>query len=650
MRAGILRRGAGVAAALAVLPVAAHADSVTATASASTAAMTLTVDPSALLGIPSADVQSLPQAERSLLTAALQSITVDVDGANATASRAAAADLVAGHADATPVSLDLASLSQLLSNLHGVLSDLAGAVTVPSLATVLAELGTITGDATVMGLLGPTLSGDLQALDTELGSLSADLTAMASDATAAVDALQSTLGQQVGALLQYATGVQADLDATHPQGQATSSAALTVPPPVSLPPLVPTLPVIAQLAPFGATAVDAAGATLYGASGPQASSNESTTNLDVSPAVDLTSLRADMAAMTTLLAQATATATATQPLLAAAAATIATVLPGGLSLTTLLTELGNAAAPAATLSTVAQDLELEKTLSCQTLGTGSCVIASTSITPAGTGLHAIATSKLVDMSVLPMGHHLATALHALGAVDGTPLLDVQGVQATSDAIVDGTTSTGSATGSVTTISVAGLVVMDNGQINTAGLSGFVPASVLNTLQGALPVGEPMVLPIDTGSGILTLEITLGSPQRTYAGPSHQSASLGRMQVTLLNGDTNGQNPVTALGAAGAGPLVGMNTAAVSSEVLGTSTTNTGSGPSPGASASASPSAGAGGRNGGGTLQTTGTLASPGSGSQVSMGKTGMVGPSGLLVGFGLVALGGWLQRRSRRGA
>lgn len=622
MRTGITVRVAAAAAGLALLPAAVHADQPTgAAANAGTAALSLSLDPSALLSIPSADVQALPSNLRSLLTGALQPMTVRVDGANATASRnASASDLTAGHADAIPVSLDLSSLSQLLGNLHGVLSGLASSVSVPSLQSTLADLGTLTGNSTVMALLPSGLATQLQTLDTELGSLSSKLAALTADATAAVDALQSTLDQQLGALLQYATGLQADIDAAHPQGQVQSSSALTVPPQVSLPPLVPALPVVAQLAPYGATAVNGAGAGALGASGPQASSTEATTSLSVSPAMDLTNLRTDAATIATLVTQAQSTATAIVPQLGAVSAIIATALPGGLSLSALVTDLGSAAAPAATLDTLVGDLQLEKALSCQTLGQSACVIASTSITPAGSGMHAIATSKLVDMSVLPMDATLASALSALGATAGTPLLDVQGVQATSDAIIDGTSSSATASGDVTYIAVAGLVVMDHGQIDTAALSPYVPASELNAVASGIPVGEPMNLEITTPAGVLTLQITLGAEQRTYTSAQHQSSSIGKMQVRLLNGDASGQHPLTRLGATGAGPIVTMNTATVSSEVLGTSTDG------------------------------TQTIVPTGAGSNVTMGQTGMVGPSGLLAGLGLVGAGAWLRRRARRAA
>jgi hypothetical protein len=637
MRRGLVRSCAAAGAALALLPLSARADTVSGTASASTAALGLSVDPTALLDVPAADLAALPASVRSLLTTALQPVTVQIDGANATASRSGAADLVAGHSDATPVSLNLASLSLLLSELHSALSQLAGGVAVPSLASTLSSLATLTSNSAVMALLPSSLQTQLQTLDTELTSLSAKLTALSSDATASVDALQATLVQQLGSQLQYATGLQADISTAHPTGQVQSSAALTVPPQVSLPPLVPAMPVLAQLAPFGATAVTSAGAVQFGAAGPQASSNEATTSFDVAPALDLTDLRSDMAAITTLLSQVDTTASAIQPQLAAVASTIALALPGGLDLTTLIADVSAATAPAGALNTLVQDMQLDRMLSCQTLGTGSCVIASTSITPAGTGLHAISTSKLVDLSVLPMDATLAGALSTLGAQPGTPLLDVQGVQASSDAIIDGSSSNAQATGDVTYIAVAGLVVMDHGAVNTSGLAGFVPQSELDAIGSTLPIGEPMTLEITTGHGVLTLQITLGAEQRTYTATSHQSASLGRMQVRLLNGDSKGQNPVTLLGASQPGAIVSMNTASVSSEVLGSTTTVAGS-PAP----SPSPDGGAGTSGGNGTLVPEST------GSNVAMGQTGLFGPSWFGVGLGLFGLGALLRRRSRR--
>jgi hypothetical protein len=607
-------------AAAALLPLAAHADQpVGATANASTAALSLSIDPAAMLSVPSADLQALPAAVRDLLLTALQPVTVQIDGAGATASRTASvADLVGGHSDATPVSLNLASLSTLLSELHSALSQLAGSVSVPSLQSTLADVATVTGNGAAMALLPPSLQAQLVSLQASLGALSTRLAALPSDATAAVDQLQTTLGQQLGAQLQYATGLHADINAAHPVGQFVASSALTVPPQVSLPPLVSTMPVLAQLAPFGATAVTAAGATQLGASGPQASSSEATTSLDVAPALDLTNVRADMAAITTLLSQVGTTAAAIVPQLSAVSAIIASALPGGLSLSALVSQVGTAAASADQLSTLVHGMQLDRMLSCQTLGTGSCVIASTAITPSGTGLHAISSSKLVDMSVLPMDATLAGALHALGGSAGTPLLDVQGVQATSDAIIDGTTSNAQASGDVTRIAVAGLVVMDHGAVNKAGLAGYVPQPVLDALGNALPVGEPMTLEINTGAGVLTLQITLGAEQRTYTSAQHQNASIGKMQVRLLNGDSKGLNPVQQLGAARAGSIVTMNTASVSSEVLGTSTDG------------------------------SATVVPTSNGDNTTMGQTGLFGPAWFVVGAGLVGLGACVRRRSRR--
>lgn len=617
MRSVVLKSAACGAALVVLSPLTVRADQPAgATGNASTTALSLSINPTALLSVPNADVVALPPNLRSLLTAALQPVTVQVDGANGTASRAAsAADLVAGHSDATPVSLNLASLGQLLSALHSVFNGLAGAVTVPSLPSTLADVTTLTGNLAVMALLPSGLQTQLQTLHTQLLTLSSRLAALATDATSAVDQLQTALAQQVGALSSYATALQADINAAHPAGQVQSSAALTVPPQVALPPLVSTMPVIAQLAPFAATAVTAAGAAQLGAGGPQASSNEATTSLSVSPALDLTNLRADMAAIATLLSQAQSTAAAIIPQLGAVAAIIAGALPGGLSLSSLTTDLAAAASPADKLNTLVQDLQLDRMLSCQTLGTGSCVIASTSITPSGSGVHAIATSKLVDMSVLPMDSGLAGALSVLGATTGTPLLDVQGVQASSDAIIDGTTSTAQASGDVTYVSVAGLVVMDHGQINSSALAPYVPAATIDKVKNGLPIGEPTSIPITTPAGVLTLEITLGAEQRVYTGAQHQSASIGKMQVRLINGDGNGNNWVHQLGAAQAGPIVTMNTAAVSSEVLGT--TSDGS-----------------------------QLVPESNGSNVAMGPTGVFGPAWFVVGAGLVGLGGLLRRRA----
>ncbi|HEV7680182.1 MAG TPA: hypothetical protein VGQ42_16595 [Candidatus Dormibacteraeota bacterium] len=606
--------GAAIAIASALLPLRVFADQAAgSTANASTAALTLSINPTALLSIPQSAVP--PQ-----LQTLLAPVTVQIDSAHATASRlTAVADLVAGHGDATPIKLDVSSLNGLFTELHDALINAGSAVSIPSLQSALSDVATVTGNSTVMGLLPSTLRTQLLALNQQLASLNTTLAALPVDLVAAVNALQATLAQQLGAVLSYTTGVQADINATHPQGISLTQSALTVPPPVSLPPLVPSLPVIAQLAPFSAAAATAAGAQQMSLSGPQASSSESTSKIDIAPAMDLTKPKSDIAAVQGLLQQVIGSVTTIQPQLAGVAAIIDQALAGGLNLSTLGSQVSGAVAPAGVLASLVNGLGLNKLLSCDTLGTSSCAIAATSVTPQGTGLHALATSKLVDVQAVPMDATLASALSSLGAVAGTPLLDVQGVQASTDTFIDGSAGTQVATGSVTRIAVAGLAVIDNGQFNKPALHGHIPDAVWNVLPDKLPVGEPMPpLEIATGAGTLTLEITLGQPQTTYTGVQHRSASLGQMAVHLLNGSATGANPVTRLGASQAGPLVTMDTASVSSEVLGTAV------------------------DGSGLLVPTAD-----NGSNVTMGKTGLFGPAAFLLGLGLLGAGGVLRRVSR---
>jgi hypothetical protein len=614
MRHGALRAGAAIAVVGALLPIRVFADQPAgSTANASTAALSLSINPTALLSIPQSTVAQVPQ-----LATVLAPVTVQIDGAHASASRTAAvADLIAGHGDATPIKLDVSSLNGLFTELHDALTSAAGAIAIPSLQSALSDVATVTGNATVMGLLPSTLRTQLIALNQQLASLNTKLAQLPVDVVASVNALLTTLAEQLGAVLSYTTGVQADIDSAHPQGASLTQSALTVPPQVALPPLLPSLPVVAQLAPFSATAANVAGAQRMGISGPQASSSESTTNIDIGPALDLTNPQNDVATVQGLLQQVISSVAIIQPQLAGVAAIIDQALPGGLNLSTLGSQVNGAVAPAGVLASLVGGLHLNRMLSCQTLGSNSCAIASTSVTPQGTGLHALATSKLVDVQALPMDATLAGAL-GLGGGAGTPLLDVQGVQASSDAFIDGAAGTQVATGSVTRIAVGGLAVIDNGQFNKPALQGHIPDPVWNTLPDKLPVGEPMPpLEISTPAGTLTLEVTLGQPQTTYTGAQHRSASLGQMAIHLLNGDAAGNNAVRQLGASGAGPLVTMDTASVSSEVLG-------------------------------TLVNASDVLVPttDNGSNVTMGKTGLFGPASFLLGFGLLGAGGVLRRVS----
>jgi hypothetical protein len=580
--------------------------------SASTATLSLTVSPNALLAVPS----SVAAPVAAQLQAALQPISVQIDGAHTAGTRSAsAADLSAGHADVTPLSINLEPLSQLLTELHSALTGLYGQISIPALPSALADVAAITGNSTVMGLLPSQLAADLTALNQQLASLTTKLANLPSDLTTAVDALQSTLIQSLGQQAKLVEGLSADLDSAHPNGQNSAQSAITVPPAVQLPPTVPTLPVVAQLAPFGATAVNAAGAHLYGVSGPQASSDESTTNLAVSPSMDLTNLQNDMAALQAVLQQVSGSISAIQPQLGAVAAIIAQALPGGLDLSTLATQVTAATTPADQLAQLAQSLQLNKLLSCNPQSSGACTIAATSVTPSGAGVHAMASSKLVDLAVLPMSSTLATALSPLGAATGTPLLDVQGVQATADSFVDGDNGSQTTSSTLSHIAVAGLTVVDNGQIAKQSLSGHTCQPDVSTLPDTPPVGEPMTLCLATPGGDLTLVITVGTPQYTYTGATHRSASLSKLELRILNGAPDRSNPVTALGATAAGPIATADMGGVTSEVLGTSA----------------------------TLVPTSQQ-----GSNVVMEQTGMFGAGSLVVGFGLLGLGFGLRRASRR--
>jgi hypothetical protein len=76
--------------------------------------------------------------------------------------------------------------------------------------------------------------------------------------------------------------------------------------------------------------------------------------------------------------------------------------------------------------------------------------------------------------------------------------------------------------------------------------------------------------------------------------------------------------VQQLGAARAGSIVTMNTASVSSEVLGTSTDG------------------------------SATVVPTSNGDNTTMGQTGLFGPAWFVVGAGLVGLGACVRRRSGR--
>jgi hypothetical protein len=604
---------------------------------ASTATLSVFIAPTALVAVPSSLVnQQLPSPVSSLLTTALQPLTVQVDSAHSSATRTTTAtDLSTGHADVTPLSIDLSRLGTLLDELHSSLDDLAQGIVLPALQSTLADVGTVTSNSTVMGLLPSSLATALTALDQQLASLNTGLATLSTDLTHAVDDLNTTVHNQLGSTLALTEGLSADLDSAHPHGQNTTQPGITVPQAVSLPADVPSLPVSASLSPFVATAVNLVGAQQFGVSGPQASSNESSDSIGITPSLDLATLQNDVSGVQATLQQVSSSITTIVPLLAPVAALINTALPGGLDLTTLQGQVTAVAPQLGTLLQFVDNLQINSLLSCDALGTGACSIASTSVTPQGTGLHAVASSKVVGLSVLPMSTSLATALQPLGAQPGTALLDVQGLQATADTVIDATSGSASATGTIAHVAVAGLVVVDRGVIDKPTLAGHLCGNVdPSTLPDALPIGVPVTVCLATPAGELTLMITAGQQQKTYSSATHRNVTLALTEVRLIDGGSNGANPVGAMGLMTPGGTVAtVDADSVATEVLAASTTTTTTTTS---------------------TSSNGVLvpASP-DGSNVVMEKTGMFGPLSVLAGLGL--LGGGLavrcaSRRRRRAA
>ena len=212
-----------------------------------------------------------------------------------------------------------------------------------------------------------------------------------------------------------------------------------------------------------------------------------------------------------------------------------------------------------------------------------------------------------------MSPTLATAIGA-PATTGTPLLDVQGLQATSDSFIDGSNGNQTTSSSLTHLAIAGVTVIDNGQIIKQSLSGSACQPNAGSLPSGIPVGEPMMLCLATPAGDVTVILTVGTPQTTYSGASHRAISLTKAEIRLLNGAPDGTHPLRPLGATQVGTIASVDMGAVSSEVLGTS-----------------------------TLVPTSQ-----SGSNVVMEQTGMFGAGSLVIGFGLLGGAFVLRRASRR--
>jgi hypothetical protein len=590
------------AAAFALMPAAVLADQPF-SGSASTATLSVSIDPNALLTLPSADI---PAQVSSLLVSTLPTINAQVDGAHSTGTRSGtAADLSAGHADVTPISLQLSSLNTMLGNLDSALQTLWGDVKIPALQATLADVATITGNVAVMAALPPTLASELGAFNTQLSTLNHEIATLPDVLPQAIDELE-------GLIANATQGLTADLNSAHPTGQNSSALSVTVPPAVPLPPLVPSLPVVASLTPFSAVAVNAAGAHALGASGPQAASNEGTANINIAPVMDLTGLRTALTTLQTTLQQVNSSIATIEPQLAGVAAIINPVLPGGLSLSAIASQATAALTPVNQLTSLVQALQLDGALACNDQGTLNCSLGSTSVVPQGAGVHATAISKVVDLSVLQMSPALASAIGA-PAVTGTPLLDVQGLQATADSFIDGSNGDQTTSSGLTHLAIAGVAVIDNGQIIQQSLSGSSCQPNPSGLPSGIPVGEPMTLCLSTPAGDITVIITVGAPQTTYSGSAHRAISLTKAEIRLLNGAPDGTHALQPLGTTQAGTIASVDMGAVSSEVLGAS-----------------------------------LVPASESGSNVVMEQTGMFGSGSLVIGFGLLFGGFALRRASRR--
>lgn len=573
------------------------------TGQAITATLTVSVDPNALLTLPASDI---PASVSSLLGGTLPNLSAQVNASHAVGTRSGtAADLSVGHADVTPLSLNVSSVTTLLGNLDSALQSLWGQVSLTALQTTQSALQTVTGDATVMGLLSPTLASDLTTLEGQLSSLAAQVSALPNVLPAAIDQLEALLSN-------VTRGLTADLDSAHPDGQNSTALAVTVPPSAPLPSLVPSAPEVANLTPFSAVAVNAAGAQQFGVSGPQAAGSEGASSIDVAPVMNLTSLSNDLVTLQSTLQQVQTSINTITPLLGAAAAIIAQALPGGLDLSTLGSQVTAALTPVSDLVTLVQNIALNGAMVCNDLGTGSCSLGSTSVTPRGAGIDATATSKVVQLQVLPMDQKMATAL---GSTVGTPLLEVDGLQASTDAYIDGSNGTQTATSTLTDLSIAGTAVVKNGQIQGAALSSSPCQPNPSQLPPALAPGEPMTFCIATPAGDVSAIVTLGQSQTTYTASTHRSVSLTELEVRLVNGAPDGTTaPITTLGTTQAGTIATVDLGSVSSEVLGA-----------------------------GTLVPTSQ-----NGSNVVMEQTGMFGPGSLFFGFGLLGGGAVLRRVSGR--
>ena len=441
----------------------------------------------------------------------------------------------------TTVALDAASNDGTLNNIAGDL--LSGEATSEAVHIGLAGI-----DQVVSGVQG-ILNGDLSCLT---GGAGANLPVN-------VSSLLSTLTGQLGNITAPLNGILGQLNANLNINQVLH--VLLDQTPATSDVLNLTAPLInnLQLGPFDAVAVSQAGAQKYGVTtGPQLEAHNSTTNLGIGESLPLGSLgnitgtissltstlQSDLSSLTgasNLLGGLTGS-TATGSALTSVCSTISGLLPS-LNCSTLpvtdptaaLSQLTSLTPQLGSLGTTLQNLlsglpglsnilsQLPTSLNLadliQTAGDTSSVLTQ----PQNGGVHSIATTSFADLKVLQLLGNGIPGLFPNGSPI-QPLLELKGISSSAEALVNGIDSTA-----------------PNGTVSLGELDVLGHAIQLSSL------GTGQTITIPTPLGDLTVVIAIGQPQTVNNSPNRKTIQASALTVQIINGDGNGNNPITLLG-------------------------------------------------------------------------------------------------------
>jgi hypothetical protein len=574
---------------LLALPISAGADTVQGVpmGRASAASFQVTLSPQALLAIPDQVIQALDQLAAasapitaqanlnligSLKTVAQKGVLVSLDASDATGYLTTARNDLAAPSSAQSMALkvDLGGLENLLTLLKTTLDNV-----IPSLPTQAAT----------------------DALTTLRSSLPAQVSALLGPA---VDQPLTGLINGIAGGVSLTKGVSALLDPTNPAIAVASGD------------FIPATPLGGSVSPYHAAAVNnslAASKTngAFPLNGAQAYADNSTTALTVGQGLQLSSLNASSlgSIITSLQSLIGSLTQATTTIAANPAAPVATVL-GTLGLGAISSQLSSLPTSQVTsqISALAAPLQglldqLKKLqgagLDLSGIGVGSllttrgvtstALVQPVNLSGSHGGVNSIATSKFVDIQVLPLTGQLLSTLTQGKLTAGPALLDIQGAQSKASAFVDGfDTSAPTATGSLGSVNILGLQTID-----------------LNNT----PLGTDVIKTVGSDAiGWLTVKILhqhTATPTNNTA--ARKTVGIAPMEIQVLNGnwDTGhtGDHPLfsgTALSPTSSVPFVDAQFVPASVDAAADVVPGSAGGPSGGCVGPC-----------GSTLQTTGIL-------------------------------------------